>query len=258
MTTWKQYRQEWIKHNTCKFCRGNNLHTCLGYRCQDAIRSAEGYFDSVIEKEEIRRMNRKYITDILQWFTEKMKVGSIVTGAWVISDGEKKEIVVRFDSAMSKIERSMAARLIEKRCAEAVIRENAKDRKSDFINLLEGAVLREWGKADEAVIRSGIPHEIYGWKKLISDAIDKTYNKMIAETHPESEEEKIKCETMKEAVKGMFLAKSRTEAEERFILDNIEKYEEIFDLCMNGDDIGFRKGLVELQRMQNEYMLRED
>lgn len=98
----------------------------------------------------------------------------------------------------------------------------------------------------------------YGWKKQISDAIDKTYNKMITETPLESEEEKIRCETMKEAVKGMFLSKSRTETEARFVMENIEKYEEIFDICMNGDDMGFRKGLVELQRMQNEYMLKED
>lgn len=97
-----------------------------------------------------------------------------------------------------------------------------------------------------------------GWKQLISDAIDKSYNKMITETPPQSEEERLRCETMKEAIKGMFLNASRSAAEARFIFDNIEKYEELFDICMNGDDAEFRKGLTELQRMQNEHILKEE
>jgi len=97
-----------------------------------------------------------------------------------------------------------------------------------------------------------------GWKKPISDAIDKSYNKMIAATPPQTEEERLQCETMKEAVKGMFLTASRSAAEARFIFDNIEKYEEIFDICMNGDEMAFKKGLMELQRMQNEHILKEE
>lgn len=97
-----------------------------------------------------------------------------------------------------------------------------------------------------------------GWKKPISDAIDKAYNKMIAETPPQTEEEKLRCDTMKEAVKGMFLNASRSAAEARFIFENIEKYEQLFDICMNGDDMEFRKGLMELQRMQNENILKEE
>ncbi len=97
-----------------------------------------------------------------------------------------------------------------------------------------------------------------GWKQPISDAIDKSYNKMIAETPPQTEEEMLRCETMKEAVKGMFLNASRSAAEVRFIFENIEKYEQLFDICMNGDDMEFRKGLMELQRMQNEHILKEE
>lgn len=97
-----------------------------------------------------------------------------------------------------------------------------------------------------------------GWKKPISDAIDKAYNKMIEETQPQTEEERLRCDTMKEAVKGMFLNASRSAAEARFIFENIEKYERLFDICMNGDDMEFRKGLMELQRMQNEHILKEE
>ncbi len=157
--TWKQYRREWIKHNTCKFCRGNDLHTCLLYQCRDAIRDTERYFDSMIE-EEIKKMKRRYVTDIHPWFVKKLKAGSIVTGAWIISGGENRELVVKFDSKMSKIERSMATRLIEKRCAEAIIQENKKDMRNEIIDLLDGAEIREWRKDDEESIRNGIPHEI--------------------------------------------------------------------------------------------------
>lgn len=97
-----------------------------------------------------------------------------------------------------------------------------------------------------------------GWKRPISDAIDKSYNKMIAETPPQTEEERLRCETMKEAVKGMFLNAGRSAAEARFIFENIEKYEQLFDICMNGDEVEFKKGLMELQRMQNEHILKEE
>lgn len=56
----------------------------------------------------------------------------------------------------------------------------------------------------------------------------------------------------------MFLSASRTAAEARFIFENIEKYEQLFDICMNGDNMEFRKGLTELQRMQNEHILKEE
>lgn len=98
----------------------------------------------------------------------------------------------------------------------------------------------------------------FGWKKPISDAIDKSYNKMIEETPPQSEEERLQCETMKEAVKGMFLNASRSAAEARFIFENIERYEKLFDICMSGDDLQFKVGLIELQREQNEYILKQE
>lgn len=96
------------------------------------------------------------------------------------------------------------------------------------------------------------------WKEPISDAIERVYEKMIKETPPKTEEERLKCEQMKETIKGMFLNSTRTAAEARFIFDNLEKYEELFEICMNGDELQFKKGIVELQRMQNEYILQEE
>lgn len=97
-----------------------------------------------------------------------------------------------------------------------------------------------------------------GWRRQIADAIDRVVDKALKETPPENEEERLQCEGAREAIKGMFLNESRTAAEARFISENIGKYEEIFETCMNGDDLAFKKGLVELQRLQNEAILRED
>ncbi len=97
-----------------------------------------------------------------------------------------------------------------------------------------------------------------GWKRQIADVIDRVVDKVLKETPPENEEERLQCEGEREAIKGMFLNESRTAAEARFISENIGKYEEIFETCMNGDDLAFKKGLVELQRLQNEAILREE
>lgn len=97
-----------------------------------------------------------------------------------------------------------------------------------------------------------------GWKELIAAAIDRAYDRMIEKTHPKDEEEKVQCEMMREAIKGMFINESRSAAEAEFICKNIGEYEEIFDVCMNGDDLEFKKGLVRLQKMQNEYVMQRE
>lgn len=97
-----------------------------------------------------------------------------------------------------------------------------------------------------------------GWRELIAAAIDRAYDRMIEKTPPKDEEEKVQCEMMREAIKGMFINESRTAAEAEFICKNIGEYEEIFDVCMNGDDLEFKKGLVRLQKMQNEYVMQRE
>lgn len=97
-----------------------------------------------------------------------------------------------------------------------------------------------------------------GWKELIAAAIDRAYDRMIEKTPPKDEEEKVQCEMMREAIKGMFINESRTAAEAEFICKNIGEYEEIFDVCMNGDDLEFKKGLVRLQKMKNEYVMQRE
>ena len=56
-----------------------------------------------------------------------------------------------------------------------------------------------------------------GWRELIAGAIDNAYDRLVASTPPQTEEEKTHCEMIKEAVKGMFINESRTAAEAEFI-----------------------------------------
>lgn len=98
----------------------------------------------------------------------------------------------------------------------------------------------------------------FGWKEAISNIIERVYEKAMKETPPKTEEEMLKCEAMKESVKGMFINTTRSAVEARFIFDNLDKYEELIEVCMNGDDTQFKKGLIDLQRMQNEYILQEE
>lgn len=96
------------------------------------------------------------------------------------------------------------------------------------------------------------------WKRMISDALDRAYERMLENTPLKSEEEKVQCDAMKEAYKGMFLNSSRTVTEERFIYEHIAEYEELFDICLNGNDLEFKKRLVNMKKMQNEYVLEHE
>lgn len=49
-----------------------------------------------------------------------------------------------------------------------------------------------------------------------------------------------------------------TSDEAAFITENIDRYEELFEICMNGDDAQFKKGITELQKAQNEYILQKE
>lgn len=97
-----------------------------------------------------------------------------------------------------------------------------------------------------------------GWKELISTSIEKAYERMIVSTPPKDDEEKENCKMIKEAIKGMFINERRTAVEAEFIKLNIEAYDRLFDICMNGTGLEYRRGLAKLQRMQNEYVLQRE
>lgn len=93
-------------------------------------------------------------------------------------------------------------------------------------------------------------------KKLLADAIDRTVKKMLAEIPPNDEEERVQCEAVFEGIKGMFIDNSYSSAEEKFICENIDQYERLFDICMNGSDLEFKKKFIELEKRKNEEKIK--
>lgn len=115
-----------------------------------------------------------------------------------------------------------------------------------------------YGNSFEDIESQLIEEKGEGWKKLIVKSIDKAYSQMIAKTPPKNEEEKVNCEMMIEGIKGMFINGRRTATEARFICEHIKEYDELFEICMNGDDLAFKRGLVKLTKMQNDYILQQN
>lgn len=159
--TWKQFGEGWVRLNACKFCEGSHMHICSLYQCKPAVKKAEEYFETVIAHEEIWTMKRKYVTDLRQWFTESLKMRNIVTAVWLISDEEKKQLIVKFNEELSGMERMAYLYCISQSLMTLVAMEDAKEgRESRFGNLMDMMQLREWRKEDEETIRNGIPHDI--------------------------------------------------------------------------------------------------
>lgn len=106
---------------------------------------------------------QKYITDLSQWFTARLRENCFVTGAWIISDDDKKQLVVKFNGIMSKMERMVYLRIIAKNLMNTADKEDKKaGGQSSFGDLMDGMQLREWHKEDNEVIKNGILHEREG------------------------------------------------------------------------------------------------
>lgn len=96
------------------------------------------------------------------------------------------------------------------------------------------------------------------WKQLISDAIDRVYDRMIENTPPRNDAEQVKCETIRENIKTMFINGDKTELEARFICENIDEYEQLFEICMNGTELELKRGLARMQRKLNAYIVQHE
>jgi hypothetical protein len=84
-----------------------------------------------------------------------------VAGAWVFMDGEKKQIIIKFNDTISKMERTVYLRLIANALMNTAADEDEKSEgKSDFGDWMDGMQLREWRKEDDEKIRDGISHDI--------------------------------------------------------------------------------------------------
>lgn len=109
---------------------------------------------------DIHRGENFCVTDLHPWFTRQLRKNCFITGAWVISNNEKKQLVIKFNGIMPKMERMVYLRLIAKNIMEMVDKEDKKEGgKSSFGDLMGGMQLREWHKEDDEVIKNGISHE---------------------------------------------------------------------------------------------------
>lgn len=90
------------------------------------------------------------------------------------------------------------------------------------------------------------------WKRLISDAIDRVTIKEL-EKHPDVEsEKKTNIEMMLEAIKQSFTEKKYSPSQQKFIIENIGIYEEMFEVCMNGSGEEFKEKFLQLSKRLGE------
>lgn len=245
----KRSREEWVKLYTCRFCVGSHLHSCTGYDCREAVKKAEECFDRMEKKNKIigtggsRTMDKSSLKAV---FISAKAAGAKYIGVMIETEGSSQPEIIINPKENFDIKFTYYMNAYD----DELVLISAKGKKNIKIT---GAAHGKSFEDIQSHLLGGIAKD---WKPMIADAVDKVVNKAMKTTPPENEEERLKCESMKEAIKGMFLNDSRTAAEERFIFDNIEKYEELFEICMNGDNEEFKRGLVELQRLQNEAVLR--
>lgn len=124
----------------CKGCFGaanNDCESCEGERGQEI-----------------------FFTDLTPYFTKDIKDG-VLTGAWVIEEGEQKELILKFDEHISGIEKMVCLQLIGQNLIEIAVQEDeAEETDISFRELLDGIRIRQWEASDKERIRRGIPHII--------------------------------------------------------------------------------------------------
>jgi len=239
-------KEEWVRLNICRFCIGSHLHTCTGYKCEPAIKKAEEHYDKMqILPKRRSGMKKEYLKAV---FKSAKAAGARYIAVRIETEGGgRPEIIInQTEDFEEKLRYYM----------------NVYDDELVLISALGKTGIRitavAQGNSFDDIEWQIVTEKGFGWKQAIADIIERVYMKMLSETPPKTEEERLNCDAMKEAIKGMFINATRTATEARFIFEHLEKYEEIIQICMNGDDIQFKKSLVELQRLQNEYILREE
>ena len=106
------------------------------------------------------KQEQKHVTDLREWFTERMLTGDIVEGLWLITDDDKKELVIKFNGKLSRAERLIYLQIVTKNLINTAVEEDTEaGGKSAFGDLMDGMQLREWNAENEETIRNGIPHE---------------------------------------------------------------------------------------------------
>ena len=91
------------------------------------------------------------------------------------------------------------------------------------------------------------------WKKAISEAIDRVVDKMLSEYPEVGEKQKESWTIVMEGYKEQFFKHRYTISQQRFIIENIAMYEDMFETCMNGTNQEFKDKMIKLSRELNNH-----
>ena len=147
-----EYKEEWVRLNTCSFCLGSQRHTCTSFRCQPAYERAKEYFENVIAKEEAV-IERRYIIDLSAYFTSP-KTREVIAGIWIIADNRKKELAIQFRNEVPDAQRAACLSLAVEGLEDVAA--DTKEKNPDAYILLDWMMVREWKENDEDAIRYGV------------------------------------------------------------------------------------------------------
>lgn len=156
--SWREYRDGWLRMNSCRFCQGSRMHTCTSYRCQPALERAAEYFESFVAQHEVASGRRKYVEDLTIRFREEPLLGHLITGAWVMRDLREGELVIRFHDSMPGMQQAACARIAAEslmRMAEDEMQQGGRE--PLFCGLVEELPARAWREGDAETVRAGIP-----------------------------------------------------------------------------------------------------
>lgn len=91
------------------------------------------------------------------------------------------------------------------------------------------------------------------WKKVISDAIDKVVNRMLSKYPDVDGKQREAWMFILEGYKEQFFKNRYTVGQQRFIVENAELYEDMFEICMNGSNEEFKEKFLHLSKELNNH-----
>lgn len=91
------------------------------------------------------------------------------------------------------------------------------------------------------------------WKQVISDAIDKVVERTLAKYPDVDGKQMDTWRVILEGYKEQFFKNQYSVSQQRFIVENAELYEDMFETCMNGSNEEFKKKFLHLSRELNNH-----
>ena len=91
------------------------------------------------------------------------------------------------------------------------------------------------------------------WKRTISDAIDRVVNRMLEGNPDVSQKQRDAWDAILEGYKEQFYSHRYSVSQQRFITENAELYEDMFETCMNGSNEEFKEKFLHLSKELNNH-----